>query len=302
MSTALPHGQLPACLPEALVKYCPNYAGNPSVILAMVLMLAALAVESGLNNASTNTWRAYVAALPQDLASSPVFYTRNVLDRLKHLSAFQLALDVHEALQTAFYGPNKDAGILAALQATLPQSFFHHDPSHLFQKFEWAYAMVESRAFKPFPSQPDTVAMVPVGDLLNHTSLDGGANVGYQWRAGVGRPGVLTGTLELYATRAIPQDAPLLMRYNALSSSDELAFYGFCEEENPYDVFPVSLANVPRGMSDTVFELRVRALLTTGPVENARLDHVLTPDAGNVGDLLVSFRLLMATDADLAAW
>ncbi|KNE56507.1 hypothetical protein AMAG_02309 [Allomyces macrogynus ATCC 38327] len=302
MSTALPHGQLPAGLPEALAKYCPDYAANPSVILALVLLLAAFAVENRLELANAATWKAYLAALPQDLASSPVFYARDVLDRLRHLPAFQLALDVYDALETAFYGPNKGAGILAALQATLPTTFLNHDPLHLFRKFEWAYAIVESRAFKPFPSQPDTVAMVPVGDLLNHTSLDGGANVGYRWRAGVGRPGVLTGTLELYATRAIPQGAPLLMRYNALSCSDELVFYGFCEQENPHDVFPVSLASVPRGMSDTVFESRVRALLTTGPVENARLEHVLTPDAGNVGDLLVSFRVLQATDAELAAW
>ncbi|KAJ3375099.1 hypothetical protein GGF31_005821 [Allomyces arbusculus] len=302
MSTALPHGQLPAGLPEALAKFCPDIAANSSVVLALVLMLAALAVEKGMELENAATWRAYIAALPQDLASAPVFYARDVLDRLRHLPAFQLALDVHDALETAFYGPNKDAGILMALQAALPPAYLHLDPSHLFRKFEWAYAMVESRAFKPFPSQPDTVAMVPVGDLLNHTSLDGGANVRYRWRAGVGRPGVLTGTLELYATRAIPQGAPLLMRYNALSGSDELVFYGFCEEENPHDVFPVSLANVPRGMSDSVFEPRVRALLMTGPVENARLEHTLTPEAQNVGDLLVSFRVLQASDAELAAW
>ncbi|KAF1791059.1 Jacalin-like lectin domain [Phytophthora cactorum] len=83
------------------------------------------------------------------------------------------------------------------------------------KKFQWAYSMVSSRAFKVASAQEPT--MLPVIDMANHSAENPVAHI------------VKTdsGSFQLIALRKVEKDEPVTISYGDLSNAQLLCRYGF---------------------------------------------------------------------------
>ncbi|KAG2769512.1 hypothetical protein PC116_g1522 [Phytophthora cactorum] len=83
------------------------------------------------------------------------------------------------------------------------------------KKFQWAYSMVSSRAFKVANAQEPT--MLPVIDMANHSAENPAAYI------------VKTdsGSFQLIALRKVEKDEPVTISYGDLSNAQLLCRYGF---------------------------------------------------------------------------
>ncbi|KAI9189864.1 hypothetical protein H9P43_001297 [Blastocladiella emersonii ATCC 22665] len=281
-------GRLPAEIKAELARLFPDMMENDSLALTVTLLYECALAESASTDDPLSSWAPYVRALPKT-SESLIFADFEILGPLASLPAFAAARSVSDALDSAFTNPAAHGESLGeALARLLPLAATPADLAALRARFRWAYAMVESRAFKPIPTDRATTVLVPFGDLLNHSSLPANVNVRYRWA----RNGV-----EFYAARAVAAGAPLIMKYNDLSNADELLYYGFCERDNPLEAIEVTL---PEPTGAKLLVSMKRALLINGPVANLALTHSLTRDCRDAANVLLSLRVLHATTADLA--
>ncbi|KAI9221890.1 hypothetical protein BC828DRAFT_379860 [Blastocladiella britannica] len=259
----------------------PHFDNNPAIALACMLLLRSL-------DPADVTATTYCAALPET-CPTPVLFETRVLDRLANLTAapvFAHARDIATALRALVLTPSAS---LTPFGSALMDASAFTSPADLCARLAWAYAMVESRAFRPFPSHPDRIALVPFGDLLNHSSVPGAANISH-------RLSPAGDVLQFVATRDVPAGTPLVMKYNDLSAADELVYYGFCEPETPFDALQIGLT-LPE--SDPPALRQLKSAVLRGPIENFRLVHTVNRDCDGAVNMLLSLRVVVATWEEL---
>jgi hypothetical protein len=294
-------------------KLCPNLSGNYSVLLALALLITRVNSEHPQNDSDTElvhakseaaVWNPYLSLLPTK-HSSPVYWPEKILSQASALPAFAQAYEISCALRNSFFGSDESEcdGIYAFLKTMYPGM----NGESLFELFQWAYGIVESRSFKPIP-QNELPVLIPLGDMMNHSSMTNAANVGYRWDYGTGDQispdsdlALQNGSIIFYAKRFISMGEHLIMKYNDLSSSDELLFYGFCERNNPYNTLPIDLTDLLRQYNpeDKNMALQKEYLLTKSPIGNLSLHHVLDPKCSQAANILLSMRVIVASKEEL---
>ena len=161
-----------------------------------------------------------------------------------------------------------------------------------FEKYRWAYTTIRSRAayaeYDDYPFDGARQAIVPVGDLFNHSTT--APNVAAAYDASLGY--LQTGAYVYTALRPIAAGDELLVSYGAHDNATLLKHYGFVPRgPNPHDRVAVALG-------DAADDGR----LATGAAARAWLaeqgfdsGHALTHD-GPSFELLAALRLRHATD------
>ncbi len=107
------------------------------------------------------------------------------------------------------------------------------------QEFFFAGDLLSSYSFLENPSSPEDVMLVPVADLLNHSSTSNNAKLYF------GKD-----CLEMIATKEIPEGSQIFNTFGKLSNSQLLLKYGFVESHNPYNNVVIELQTILQYLRD----------------------------------------------------
>ncbi|POM76182.1 Hypothetical protein PHPALM_6610 [Phytophthora palmivora] len=163
-----------------------------------------LALLAELAQGVKSEFYGYIQQLPTTI-SLPFSWDEKRREMLKHTTAFPI---LDDKLVTKFY-----ADYVSPLAKEFP-TIWPTDMSTL-EKFQWAYSMVSSRAFKVANTQEPT--LLPVIDMANHTVEKPAAHI------------VKTdsGSFQLIALRKVEKNEPVTISYGELSNAQLLCRYGF---------------------------------------------------------------------------
>ena len=106
-----------------------------------------------------STWRDYIALLPKDWSSVPLFYSEDELDWLKGSDVFQEILLDKKNLKADY----------SMITKNIPEFTYEYS----FREFLETYAAVQSRAFQQESSGRNNVVLVPFIDLFSQSNESG---------------------------------------------------------------------------------------------------------------------------------
>ncbi|KAG6609577.1 Ribosomal N-lysine methyltransferase set10 [Phytophthora cinnamomi] len=163
-----------------------------------------LALLAELAHDEKSDFHGYVQQLPTAI-SLPFSWEGEIREMLKHTTAHPI-LDDKLVL-------NMYSDYAAPLMKQFP-TIWAAEVSTL-EKFQWAYSMVSSRAFKVADSQEPT--LLPVIDMANHAAENPAAHI----------VKTETGSFQLVTLRKVEKDESVTISYGDLSNAQLLCRYGF---------------------------------------------------------------------------
>ncbi|KAG1711006.1 hypothetical protein DVH05_013726 [Phytophthora capsici] len=163
-----------------------------------------LALLAELARGDKSEFYGYIQQLPVDI-SLPFSWDGKLREKLKSTTAFPILDDKLVKYMFENYAD--------PLAKEFPTAW----PTEVatFEKFQWAYSMVSSRAFKVADASEPT--LLPVIDMANHAAENPAAHI----------VKTESGSFQLVALRKVEKNEPVTISYGDLSNAQLLCRYGF---------------------------------------------------------------------------
>jgi hypothetical protein len=223
-------------------RYGKAFAALSREVDERTILVYFLAVERELG--ASSRWAPYINALPAEVLS-PLCWSRAELRQLAGTRLEGAVKGQREALrqQTEVWVPFLLArlreqldllppGAAATERSAAADTLAVAERALTPDRVVWARSCVWSRAFSLYLNGTRTAALVPLGDLLDHSS---GARV--EWHTDDA-----AGTFTIISHQTIPLGGAVYNNYGERSNEELLLGYGFVIEENPADTLHVQLA------------------------------------------------------------
>lgn len=210
-------------------------------------------------------WKPYVDILPRDLSGHPLFFAESELAYLAGSSCLREIRSRTRQIDAEYQG----------LIASLPQ-----DQTFTREEYVWARIIVDSRVHRARAFGVETVVLVPLADLLDHSR-----DYNVEWR--------IESTLGfLYSSgRQLEPGTPLTISYGSKGNSVLFSNYGFTLEGNPDDDAEIELPDLA---PDHPFHEKAKS---SGMVRNGMRVFTVTADhEDSAARQLVSFLRLAHLD------
>ncbi len=234
-----------------LLRVAPELARVPSVLLALILLSQAMDLES--------PFRAYIRTLPRTFTTPFSQFAAAHFRALRPSPAFDRAVNTMRGLVRRY------ARVYSALRdlqlPCLPVVEFS------FNRYMWAVSVVMTRQ-NEIPTDPRSLALVPVWDLCNHSPGTHTTSVAIN-------PETDTVTVECDAMRSFNEGDPVTIFYGTRPNSEMLLFSGFLQKDNVYDKASIPLV---LRKTDPLYSLKLRLL------EKAKVVAMPQKDETNDGD------------------
>lgn len=247
-SNGQPISSIPiSCLMHpALAKSDPKYGStltklaNEHGVDDRTILTLFLALEKGRGD--TSRWATYVRTLPETI-SIPLNWTKDELMELAGTRLEKAVMEHHEALkkQAEKWAPLL-LSYLRQQQRDLTSSQLNeeiHEEDFLWaetalapDRIAWARSCVWSRAFSLYIRRKKTVALVPLGDMLDHSP-----HSQVEWRTDDA-----AGMFSIVSYDNVPIGSEIYNNYGAKSNAELLLGYGFVLEKNEADTLNIQLA------------------------------------------------------------
>jgi histone-lysine N-methyltransferase SETD3 len=163
-------------------------------------------------------WKPYTDVLPQDYSGCTLLFSESEMEYLK-------GSYIHRLTNTRRNWNNY-------IYSRLPSSL--KDNGVTLSEFTWAKCAVITRVYGVRFGRHETVALVPLADMFDHSHSD---NVRWISYAETGFVVTTDGPIEA--------GAPMFERYGKRCNAVLLSTYGFCLEENPDNVAEIVLPALP---------------------------------------------------------
>jgi histone-lysine N-methyltransferase SETD3 len=163
-------------------------------------------------------WQPYIDILPKDYSAHPLFFSQHELDALKGsyiLGPILSRLARHACRYDQLPPCLKENGLTR-------------------EEFTWARCVVSTRVHGVKVEGRRVLAMVPLSDMFNHS-----ANNNADWTVAP------DGDFFVMAEYAVAAGSPLFEKYGKRCNARLLEDYGFCLEDNPYNVAEIRLQPIP---------------------------------------------------------
>lgn len=216
-----------------LLRLAPELARVPSVLLALVLLAHALNPESPFG--------LYVHTLPRTFTTPFANFSARTFLAMRPSPAFDRAVNAMRGLvrrYTRVYIALRDLNLPA-----IPVAEFS------FARYMWAVSVVMTRQ-NEIPTDPRSLALVPVWDMCNHSP-------GTHTTSVVLSPETRDIFVECDAMRDFKEGDPVTIFYGTRPNSELLLFSGFLQPNNVYNKMIIPLA-IRR--TDPLYNLKLRIL------------------------------------------
>lgn len=225
--------QLSAIGLAPLLRLAPELARVPSVMLAVVLLAHALNPES--------PFRPYVRVLPRKFTTPFANFSAQTFLSMRPSSAFDRAVNAMRGLVRRYvriYTALRELGL-----ACLPVKEFS------FTRYLWAVSVVMTRQ-NEIPTDPRSLALVPIWDLCNHAPGTHTTSVALSPETG-------DVFVECDAMCDFKTGDPITIFYGTRPNSELLLFSGFLQSNNMYNKITIPLA---LRRTDPLHNLKLRIL------------------------------------------
>ena len=268
-----------------------SLALEPGVDDRIVLTLF-LALERGRGESSK--WATYINGLPARIPV-PLSWSDSDLKYLEgtrlehavkqHRKALQQECEVWAPLLLAHIQQNKYKPVSAEAQALARKALIP-------EMISWSRSCVWSRAFSLFLNQTKTIALVPLGDMFDHSP-----DARVEWLTDD-----TAATFSIRSYEAISEGSEVFNNYGAKCNEELLLGYAFVLEQNKSDNYHLELAaseafepNNLSGGTHSVRENGIRdSLLRHYEISST---HCLRIDDPLPGSLLLAAQILSSTPA-----
>jgi hypothetical protein len=268
-----------------------SLALEPGVDDRIVLTLF-LALERGRGESSK--WATYINGLPARIPV-PLSWSDSDLKYLEgtrlehavkqHRKALQQECEVWAPLLLAHIQQNKYKPVSAEAQTLARKALIP-------EMISWSRSCVWSRAFSLFLNQTKTIALVPLGDMFDHSP-----DARVEWLTDD-----TAATFSIRSYEAISEGSEVFNNYGAKCNEELLLGYAFVLEQNKSDTFHLELAaseafepNDLSGGTHSVRESGIRdSLLRHYEISST---HCLRIDDPLPGSLLLAAQILSSTPA-----
>lgn len=235
-----------------ILRVAPELARVPSVLLSLILLIQALDPES--------LFYPYIRTLPRTFTTPFSMFAACHFSALRPSPAFDRSVNTMRGLVRRY------ARVYTALRELelpcLPVVEFS------FARYMWAVSVVMTRQ-NEIPTEPRSLALVPVWDMCNHSPGTNTTSV-------VINPETETVTVDCDAMRTFKEGDAITIFYGRRQNSELLLFSGFLQKDNIYD--KVSIPLVLR-KTDPLCSMKLRIMEKAKVVAMPQKDPSNEPDS-----------------------
>eukprot|EP00635_Sarcinochrysidales_sp_CCMP3193_P002732 CAMPEP_0118908752 /NCGR_PEP_ID=MMETSP1166-20130328/11617_1 /TAXON_ID=1104430 /ORGANISM="Chrysoreinhardia sp, Strain CCMP3193" /LENGTH=509 /DNA_ID=CAMNT_0006848151 /DNA_START=173 /DNA_END=1702 /DNA_ORIENTATION=+ len=250
--------------------------------------LAKLLIAEKKKKSTQSFWSSYLDVLPSVADIAPAFAWDDDLRCLEGSPCLKATESMKKKLRdeylAAFSDDDDDDEEISLSNSSIVS----------FGDWEWAFAILFSRAIRLSSGSQELLALVPYVDFINHSPFSS-SYVGLEdapprmpWDP------VLEDHVVLYADRSYKKFEQIFISYGPKSNSDLLLLYGFALERNPFNSVNVRFRALPA--NDPLYDDKKRFVESFG----SRIQSAFPLYADRFADEMLQYlRLLVLTENQL---